>query len=192
MKCNIISKLKIALIAVLVILLAGAVVFGIFGLNDTADYKDGYELSVSVDVNISNASTVLKDSTDAYLNSKGVSYAGHALEVLDDGGSLVFKFVDDISSKIDVAEFEKSIEDAMQQYDILKGLDITVSYYERTALTNYNVVSILIGLGVAIVVAFIYTLIMEKLSGGLITLIISLICWKTTPIYPWVSWQIMS
>lgn len=175
MKCNITSKIKGFLIAVVVILLAGAVVFGVFGLNTAPDYKDGYELNVSVDANIGKASEVLRTATDDYLASKGVSYASYDLSTIDNGGILMIRFSEDISQKISLTELETAVETAMQSSEILKGIDVTAKIYERKDYVANNALWLPIGLGIALVVAFVYVSIAHKIQGGVAVFAVSLL-----------------
>lgn len=174
MKLKVLNKIKVALISLLVILLAGAVTFGIFGLNETADHKDGFELSVKVDANIANASDVIKTSTDAYLESKGLSYNEFSLEKLDEGGELIIKFTKDVKDVINCDELAEHVETALQEYEILKGLDVSANYYAKNSFVDNGIGYILIGAGIALVVAFIYALFMQKASGAFTVLGISL------------------
>ena len=175
MKLGVMNKIKIFLIAIIVVLLAGAVTFGVFGLNTAPDYKNGYELNVSVDANIGKASEVIKNSTDAYLESKGVSYSDFDVSVIDDGGVLMIRFSEDISQKISLTELETAVETAMQDSEILKGIDVTAKLYERKDYSANNTLWISVGLAIALVIAFVYATIAHKIQGSVAVFAVSLL-----------------
>lgn len=154
-------KTKIAFIIMVVLLAVGIAFIGIFGLNNSARDKNGFELSVKAEANIGNVSSVLKETTEDYLESKGASAA--ATVVYDGGGQYVFAFGKDYKDVIDTAELADKIKTAFSADEILAGLDVTVKYNE-TVNVNYAQSALYITFAIIICAAviFAYTAIAEK------------------------------
>lgn len=175
MKFSAMNKIKIFLISVIVILLLGALVFGIFGANTAPDYKDGYELNVSVDANIGKASDVLKSATESYLESKGVQYSKYDVSTLDDGGILIIRFSENISDKISLTDLEVAVEEDMQGTEILKSIEVTAKLVERNDYSSNSALWITVGLAVALVLAFVYVTIVHKIQASVAVFAVSIL-----------------
>ncbi len=172
---NFVNKIKVFFITVIVILLAGAVMLGVFGFNTAPNYKDGYELNVKVDANIGTASEVIESATYSYLNSKGVTFSDKDVETLDEGGVLIIRFAKDISSKISLTELETAVESAMQSSEILKGIEVTAKLYERKDYSSNSTLWVTIALASALVVGFIYVALVHKLSSAVAVFAVSIL-----------------
>ncbi len=170
------SKLKVITVVALLVVVAGFVLFGVLGFNATPDYtaKQSYELEVSVDANIGTAPSVLKTSTDEYLASKGVRVSSYSVEKLDDGAVYVYKFKNDVSDKIDIAELKAAIKEGLNGVELLTSVTPEANLNVRV---NFGDTQWYIALALAIGVAatFIYALIFERISGALTISIVSII-----------------
>ena len=161
---SVMSKMKIAIIITLIVLVAGMAILGVFGLNNTVDYKAGYELQVSVDQSIDEAKTILKTSSDAFLSEKGIKSAKYAYQELDDGRVLVYKFNKDVTN--DVTGMKDYINAALDANEVAKGAEPKVVVNEVIGNKDGQIGWIILALGITLAVAFIYTLIMEKLASA--------------------------
>jgi len=155
---------KIFLIITLVIVVAGSCIFGIFGFNQDVDYSSSYELNVSLKQNIGEAGSEVKKVTDEYLAEKGISHEAYAFQQGDDGRTHIYKFSADASDKIDVAELEKKVEDAVKEKAV--WIDATVHFYKTTPTRfEQNYLAIIAGV-VAVLAIFIYEIFIGKLAGA--------------------------
>ncbi|MBR1968172.1 MAG: hypothetical protein IKA11_02105 [Clostridia bacterium] len=161
---SVMGKMKIAIIITLIVLVAGMAILGVFGLNNTVDYKAGYELQVSVDQSIDEAKTILKTSSDAFLSEKGIKSAKYAYQELDDGRVLVYKFNKDVTN--DVTGMKDYINAALDANEVAKGAEPKVVVNEVIGNKDGQIGWIILALGITLAVAFIYTLIMEKLASA--------------------------
>ena len=161
---SVMGKMKIAIIITLIVLVAGMAILGVFGLNNTVDYKAGYELQVSVDQSIDEAKSILKTSSDAFLSEKGIKSAKYAYQELDDGRVLVYKFNKDVTNE--VAGMKDYINAALDANEVAKGAEPKVVVNEVIGNKDGQIGWIILALGITLAVAFIYTLIMEKLASA--------------------------
>lgn len=168
MNCSIIKKSKIFFIIALALIVVGLTFFGIFGFNQTVDYKVSYEMQVSVDQKAGNAVQVIKDSADAYFSENAIKPVKYATQTLDDGATIVYKFSYDVTSV--VSALKTSIQNELEEKSTVKGIKADVVVKEVYADDTASVASMLIALAVVIVAVFIYTLIMEKLAGAVSTI----------------------
>lgn len=164
MKFSVTCKYKIWILIAVVVIAAGFALFGIFGFNQTADYKDCFSVSVKVDANIGKASEILEESSENYLKEKNLNY--DRVEVIDDGGELVYYFTSSVKDVVDVSELENSVKQALSVEDILSGLNVTATVDETVSFVDNHAATIAIAGGIVLVIAFIYALIVEKLSGA--------------------------
>lgn len=160
----IVSKMKWLIIAILVVLVAGMTMFGIMGFNNTVDYSDSYEVQVSVDQTISSAKETLKNTTEKYFSEKGISAVSYATQTGDEGATLIYKFNQDISAK--VVDLESALNTALEANDATKGVTAKVAVAVLDGDNSMQVGWLLLALGIAVVVIFLYTLIMEKLASA--------------------------
>lgn len=158
---NLSLKLKVAIIATVIILAVGIVLISVLGFNESASNKNGYELSVKAEANIGNASSAIKNTTDEYLKEKGVKVS--SVVKYDDGGQYVFLLRKDYKDVIDVSELTTRIKTAFSAEEIMSGLDVTVKYNE-TVNDSYDQTALYLSLAIVLsaVVLFVYVLIAEK------------------------------
>ncbi len=161
-------KTKIFVIITVAVLVVGLVLFGIFGFNDTVDYKKSTEVTVSVDSNVTAPEEKMIAVSEKYFEKVGVSDVAYAFQQTGDG-TLIFKFAGD-TTVIDAAQLKSEIE-----AEIGNGLVITVTMNEVFNITDNQIGWICLACGLAIVASFLYILIMEKLAGALSVIITSLL-----------------
>ncbi len=161
-------KTKIFIIITVAVLVIGLILFGIFGFNNTVDYRKSTEVTVSVDSNVTDPEEKMKSVSEEYFEKVGVSDVAYAFQQTEDG-TLIFKFAGDITV-IDAAQLKSEIE-----AEIGNGLVITVTKNEVFNVTDNQIGWICLACGLAIVASFLYILIMEKLAGALSVIVSSLL-----------------
>ena len=169
------KKYKLFIVCALVLLVVGMTLFGIFGLNQTVDYKNGYEVRVSIDQSIGDSKAILQNSTESYFESNGLTPSAYAVQKIDDGKTLIYKFNKEIS--LDNAALENYIQDKLNAdvTDIDDAAIVSAEYSSVVSNDNAGMGWLALALGIGVVVAFIYALIMEKLSGA-VAMLASSVC----------------
>ncbi len=157
------NKLKVYLIAVLVILVAGMTVLGLLGFNQNLDNKASYEMQVSVDQIVGDSVSVLKTSADEAVNGFGGMLKGYSYQEMNSGATLVYKFNYDVSDKIDTVK--TAVQTALDNSSV-SGVKAEVKVYENDGDFYTQTLMAVLAVGIAVVVIFLYALIMTKLSGG--------------------------
>lgn len=173
MKFSVTGKYKIWILIAVLVIAAGFALFGVFGFNQTADFKNGFSVSVKVDANIGKASEILEETSKEYLSGKGLNY--DRVEVLDNGGELVYYFSSSVKDVVDVNELQNSVKQAFAGEEILSGLNVTATVEETVNYTDNHAATIAIAGGIAVVIMFVYALIAEKLSGAVAAIASSVI-----------------
>ena len=164
MKFSINGKYKIWVILTVAILVIGFTLFGIFGFNQTADYKDSYEAVVSMDTQLEVTTEKLEQTADAYLQNKGYKVVEFATERVDGPigrYSIIYKFDKDV--KLDA--------DAMQTYLTSKlgsaSIVIEVEYNNVVnPYVNEGIGWVLLAVGITMIAVFVYMFFMEKVAGA--------------------------
>ena len=79
------SKFKIWISIIIAVIVLGFTVLGIFGFNQTVDYKPSYEVVVSMDTQLDDKLTTAKlsERAQSYLEAKGLDAVDYATEVID-------------------------------------------------------------------------------------------------------------
>ncbi len=173
MKFSVTGKFKIWAVITAVILVAGIVLFGVFGYGQTVDYKDSYSLSVSVSQNIQDASEIMKQASDEYLSENNIKPAGYAFQEVGEGRTLIYKFNGDV--KLNVEELKTAVEAALAEKPVLDGLEVTCSYDGTKNIFDSQFGWIMLALGIAAVAIFVYMFFMEKLARAISVLAVSVI-----------------
>lgn len=192
MKNGVMCKMKWFVVALLVVLVAGMTIFGIFGFNNTVDYSDSYEINVSIDINIDKAKSTLKNTTEDYFEQKDIKFVSYQMQ--DDGMSIIYKLTTDETSKI--ADLESVINTTLDADEDTKGIIAKVSSKANFKVDYMQTGKLLIVFGISIVAIFIYLLIMNKLASALavvcssivsVIAFIALIALTRIPAYPFID-----
>ncbi len=188
MKGSLINKLKILVIAVVLIVVAGLAVLGFVGFNNTVDFKKSYEVSVSLTQDVNGSFEIAKSSAEKYFAEKKQQPVEYALQNGDDG--FVFKF--ESLSGISKTELEAYINKALEGKKAVASVEVD----EVVPEIYLQVGKLAIALGVALVACFIYLLITHKGASSLSAMFSSVIAGLTfialvaltrVPAYPFVS-----
>ena len=160
------KKNKLFIIITLAILVVGMTLLGIFGFNQTVDYKDSYELRVSIEQNAGNAKTILLNSTENYFEKNNIKPAKYAFQSLDEGKTLIYKFAKD--ANIDTAKLVDEINAKLTEGG-LTGVNAVVEYSTVEGNNKFDAGWLILALSIGVVATFVYALILEKLSGATAT-----------------------
>ena len=168
MKSKLCTKLKIFVIATLVILVAGMALIGTLGFNQNYGYKPSYEVQVSVDQNAGDSVDVLKKATAKAFASNGVTPVSYTIQEGNDGTIIYYQFSSDVTSK--KASIQSTIQAQLDLDASVSNLVATVKVYEYHGSTDKQVVNTLIAIAVAVVIAFVYAIFLTKIKGAVATL----------------------
>ena len=161
------KSMKLFTVIVIAVLVIGIALLGIFGLNDTVDFKEGYEIQVSVDQTYEKACSKMRAETDKYLEANGIDTLEYSFQKNEDGSVLIYKL-----SKLDkeiekkVGGLESHINAALDADAETKGTLAEVSLNKTKGSSYSQAGKILLAVGIGIVAIFLYLLIMEKLSSA--------------------------
>ncbi len=164
MSCGLFKKIKIFFIIALVLLVAGFTMFGVFGFNQPIDYKSSYEVQVSVDQKAGNTTTVLKDAADEYFSETGIKVLNYATQSIDDGMVVIYKFNSNVTE--DVAGLKEYIQAKLDAESNVSNVSADVVVNESIGNNSSSIGKLLIALGIAVALIFVYSLIMNKLAGA--------------------------
>lgn len=168
MNKSVIKNMKFFISAALIILVVGMTLFGVLGLNQTVDYKNGYELNVAVDQNASKSVETVKAATEDYLEDAGITYSAWDHSQMNEGRTLIYKFDADYTEELKDLETELR---AVLDENELTAVDVTVNFYKVKDNVNIDVWMPLAAAAIAIAVIFVYALIMEKLAASVAVIV---------------------
>ena len=155
------KKYKIFFIAVLSLLVVGMILFGIFGINSDIDSRKAYELKVSVNIDVEDSVEVTKTASEKAIKDNGLNYVD--VQVADDGMTIIYKF------DKDATKIKTKVQTAVQTaLDKLGNSQLEATVESNVVIGGYykQVGKFILALGIALAIVFIYSLILEKLSGG--------------------------
>ena len=163
--CKLNLKSKLFIVISLVVLVVGMALLSV-GLNQTVDYKDSFEVRVSV--NQRTAIETIRTETEKFFDDNGISAKDYAYQELGEGKILIYKFSNEVPQKVNELQ-------AYLQSKLEGTLKATVEIDE--VVTNQSEINgyIALALGIAVVAIFIYSIIMEKLAGSVATVCASLL-----------------
>ncbi|MBO4594949.1 MAG: hypothetical protein J5697_04540 [Clostridia bacterium] len=193
MKFSITKSFKIFLIIALSLVVVGMVFLGIFGFNKTADYGAGYEVKVHVNQYTPTGNTieVAKNATEVYFVENGIKSLAYTQRAEGTGLDLIYKFGGDVSEKC--AGLAAAVQNALDTDAEVVGLTATAEVYATDAAVNSQFGWILLAVGIATVVFFVYLLFAAKFAQAVSVvcsavvsaiLYISLISIARVPVYP--------
>jgi len=169
------KNFRIATALLIVLIVVGMVFLGVFGFNKTIDYKNGYELKITLDANYGedaeDNAAEMKTAAEKYFADNGVSYKTYAVEIFDDGNTLIYKFDKENAEKVIIVNLVTEIDTAIAA----SGLNAKADIYEKVVSANLQWGWIILALGISAVALFVYTLFMEKLSGAIAVIAVSVI-----------------
>ncbi len=170
MKSNIVSKWKAYLIIALIVILAGMVVLGVFGLNNSVDYGKGYEARIEIESNVNGSAEVADKAAKDYFKSVSAKVDYTETQTLDDGATVIYKL--DSLDGVDETALDKAVKDAIaaSEFAYLNG-GATIKEVTAGKTGTTVILYAVLALGIAAVVIFIYALIAEKVASGVAVLV---------------------
>lgn len=162
---KIFNNVRLWIIVALVIVVAGAAMIAIFGLNQTPDYKTSYEVKVSVDQNVSDAGETVKTAAEAYFAEIGYKYSSYATETDADGAEYIYKFHK--AGNVDEATLNQKLKDALSASKA-KDLNLVANaeYKQVATSEKTSVGGIILACCLGLLVAFIVSLFTVKAASA--------------------------
>lgn len=164
MKCTMTGKNKLFTILTLVVIMAGMLMLGFLGMNETADFKKSYEVQVGIDQNVNGSAEVVDKAAKDYFMSVGAKPSSFATQTLDDGAVYVYKF--NSADNIKEADLKTAVDSAIAASDFSHLVGSVKVYETNVGDGSGEFLYALLALGIAIVAIFLYALITEKVAGG--------------------------
>lgn len=149
---------KFWLVLTLAVIVAGMTLFGIFGFAGAVDYKEHYEVSVSVDQDVQNAFSEAKKASEEYFNKKGASLVSYSTQEVETENTILFKFNEDVSAL--AGELKAYIESKLTSAD----REVTVSVKLANDAGAKQVVSVITALVIVAVAITVLLIILDKVA----------------------------
>ena len=170
MKNGIMNKIKWFVVSILVLLVAGMVVLGFAGFNNTLDFADSYEVNITIEIVNDDSKEILKDTADKYLEQKGVEVSSYQIA----RNGIIYKMDNDPTAK--VSDLQTVITTALDANEATSDNVVEVKVNKVYALGEImQPATILLAFGIAIVAIFLYMLIMNKLASAVAVICSSLV-----------------
>lgn len=161
------SKIKWFIIAALTVAFVGMTVLGFFGFNNTVDYRESFEIQVSLEHEAQEDAAKMKEAADKFFADNDISVVD--VQLVNDGNGLIYK----LSNEVDCANLESTIDTTVA---------VTVVANKVYAHNQLNPLTLLLAYGIAVVAIFVYMLIMNKLASA-----VAVICSSVISILLYVS-----
>ena len=164
---KIFGKLKIWIIACLVIVLLGAIIVSVFGLNQTPDYRASYEVTVGVDQNVKGAGDLINETARDYFSEKGYRISDYATQKTEEGNKYIYKFMK--GGDISETELQTKLDAALAADAELTALNLKAKaeYREVKITSDYNVGKIILACVLGLLAAFAVSFFTVKLASAL-------------------------
>lgn len=160
MKFNFVKNWKIVLISVLALLLVGMAMLSFLGVNNTKDYDKVNQLKVSVSLDLNGASDKAKQTTESYLEDKGIDTYSFGTQTLNDGRVVVYKVkVNDVN----VEELKTAIVTAINNDKV----NVQVSLSEITSYSENQGLGVVGAIAITAVALFLVIFFVEKWKSAL-------------------------
>ncbi len=171
---NVTKHFKIWLIVTLVVLVAGMTIFGVFGMNKSANVGAAYEVEVKVDgVVKEEAANTIKTTAETYLTENGYALVSYTTQQLKGNSEerFILKLSSIEQSKVTTltSGLKTAIETAINEGGANSYI-ATVKVSTSKAYNNETFGFVAIAFAVAAVIIFVYYAFMEKISGALTVL----------------------
>lgn len=169
MKWNLNKGVKISIIIALLVVIAGMTLLGIFGFNSAVDFKDSYQVSVTVDQDVDNACIKAKTASEKFFIDNGLKLASYATQESDSKTNYIFKFTQKVEG-ID-ASLKAKVEEAVDSAE--REISVKTTFVKAQKVDF--VLPLAISVAITMVGFFVYELLTQKAIAALTSLIISVI-----------------
>lgn len=163
MKSGVMNKMKWFIVSTLIVLLVGMTLVGVLGFNNTIDYTESYEISVSIELNDDDAKQILASTSSKYLEDNGISIV--STKKVDGGMTIIYKTSKDYTAK--ATGLKSAIDTALSLSPKTNGTLSTVECNIMFESEHTQPLKVFLAFGIGIVAIFIYVLIMNKLASAL-------------------------
>ena len=157
-KLNLLSKSKFVLIAMLVVIVVGATLFGIFGFNNSPAVGTGYQVSIKTEIDFPGNSDKIKEVADEVL-----SYENYYI-ALDYHSEQIFETKNKVSAET-IATLKAKLETAINANNA-NPIEITVTQSEISSHTEYGVLEASLTLVVVLAIVCLYLMLRQRLSSA--------------------------
>ncbi len=164
-----IGKNQIFIIITIAILVIGMALLGVFGFNKSIDAGDKYEIQITAESAREEHITLIQETCDAYFAENNVNVSSYSIQMIDEGETIIYKSTSDLQGA--VAGLKTALDGVLGSTSLI----VEVNAFEVNAYNNYEITWVIIALAVAVVGTFIYLIYMQKLSGALTALAVSLL-----------------
>lgn len=168
-KFDCVKSFTAALVAVLVLIVAGAFVLGFVGFNTDVKYTDHYEVKITAEENFGDNNKTMKDTAEAVFKEDGLRYVYR--EELDSGRTVLYLFRNDVPEE-SIADLQGRLDTAFANSTV----DVTA---EKYAAAGYETLTemwwALLAAGILLVAGFLYAAIRYKWAAAFAFLITSAI-----------------
>ena len=168
------KRFKIFTVVALALVLVGMIVLGIFGFNNTVDFKGGYEVKVHVNQYTATDNTidVAKSATEKYFSDNGLKATAYSQQADGTGLDLIYKFTSDVTEKC--GGLEEAVQTALTEKAEVTGLTATASVLRFDAVSGGKSL-IILAICLSAVALFVYALFAVRLSGAVTVICTSVI-----------------
>ncbi len=181
---NLISKTKIVLIALLVVLVAGIVLFGVMGLNKSEAFGESYQVEIAATIDFTDHADTIKETAEEVFKKNGLSVADYTL-TQEYGSVSIFLFNEKLSDAV-LTELKNAVTTAISTGSV--PIEVTVNQYAASVMQDASIRwQVIVGTIGAIVAFGIYLMFRQRfvnafavmvstvLEGGLFVAIASLV-----------------
>ena len=167
---KIISKTKIWFIALLVIIVAGAFVFGFLGFNESVTVSDGYELHIVTEVDFPGNSDKIEEAVEKVFEEEGIKFgADYLLYNVD--SQHVYVFEDKLSDAV-IEKVETAVQTALSAQ---ATITFEVAQYEAKAMPEQTIWVVAVTSAVTLVVIALYLMLRQKFAPAFTAMVVSVI-----------------
>lgn len=160
MRSHFINICKIVFVGILGIILAGMIILGLLGINNTKNYDSVNQLKVSVSLDLTESSQKAQATTEKFLQENSVETYSFGSQVLNDGRVFVYQIK---SGSFNVEDLKTAIDTAINNSKVNVKVDVS----EVTAYSENQTLGVVSALAITAVVIFVVLLFVEKWKSAL-------------------------
>lgn len=160
MRSHFINICKIVFVGILGIILAGMIILGLLGINNTKNYDSVNQLKVSVSLDLAESSQKAQATTEKFLQENSVETYSFGSQILNDGRVFVYQIK---SGSFNVEDLKTAIDTAINNSKVNVKVDVS----EVTAYSENQTLGVVSALAITAVVIFVVLLFVEKWKSAL-------------------------
>ena len=160
MRSHFINICKVVFVGILGIILAGMIILGLLGINNTKNYDSVNQLKVSVSLDLTESSQKAQATTEKFLQENSVETYSFGSQILNDGRVFVYQIK---SGSFNVEDLKTAIDTAINNSKVNVKVDVS----EVTAYSENQTLGVVSALAITAVVIFVVLLFVEKWKSAL-------------------------